>query len=292
MGQQTRPYGRRIQILQLLQEYGALTSSSLHYMLTPNINKRRLRTALNRLEEKNLIYRRTGIGDGISQPAYQLNTRPWARKRIATALKVEPQNIFLPELRFDGSIRLEAQAVWAYRLKQLLAIAHVVSRINYHNDSFAKSVLDLENFERKLLPDMLVAISPNARLSNRICITVDVECNQRHSGWPASNFRLYAQNPLIDGSMLIGSEQEWQWQIAEINKFRWKSGRIKHYSDYFFMFTSNPLYSKSEGLTLLTENKKWVSLNDWLRILEAASTQERNSQESEMRGVPGPSCVL
>lgn len=292
MSNQSRPFSRRIQILQLLQEYGALTSSSLHYMLTPNINKRRLRTALNRLEVQNLIYRRKGNGDGIRQPAYQLNIRPWARKRLASALKVEPHNIFLPEHRFDGSIRLEAQAVWAFRLKQLLPNSHAVTRINFHNDPLAKSVLDLENVERKFLPDILIAISADKQITIPICLAVDVVCNQRHKGWPVSNFRLYAQNPLINGSLLIGNEQNLEEQLAEVNNIRWKSTRIKHYSDYFFMFTAYPFYSKDEGLTLLTENKKWISLNVWLRILDAASTQKRNSHASDLGGVPGPSCVL
>ncbi|MGZ3656936.1 MAG: hypothetical protein ACXVCS_15375 [Bdellovibrionota bacterium] len=291
MGNQIRPYGRRAQILRLLYDYGVMSSTGIRFLLEPPITRRKLCTALDRLKQRKLIYRRANTYYGDHIPFYGLHPRQQAQMEIASILKADPALYRRPLARYEEDTRCQMAGVWAQRFKLLLPEAAVVHRVRFPFEPTSQPVFPEKEAWLYRRATLLITI-PGKASERPVNILARHTFHIGKTPWPTDEIRLYASNPHIDGVILYCEPTDWPELMQSAIRTRWRTERVKHYADYFVMFAEDHFKSLSDPVLLTNRRDKTLNLEDWLRLVREVSAQDRANPPGPVWAPSGPSCEV
>jgi hypothetical protein len=118
VGNQIRPHERRVQVLKILQEYGSLTATGIAEIIDPPMKLKKLRTCLERLRARKLVYVRVDTRSGRNPPFYQMSGRAELKHTIRSLLKAQNEDLRVPETKFEENIHGQRVALWAHQPPQ------------------------------------------------------------------------------------------------------------------------------------------------------------------------------
>jgi hypothetical protein len=288
MGNPIKPYERSAQIIRLLYDYGVMSSQGMRALLEPPMKRRKLTTALDRLKQRKMIYKRATTFCGEHIPFYGLHPREQSKAAVCSLLKADPSQFRMPLARYEEDTRCEKAGAWAHRFKLLLPDATVVHRVRFLLEPTSQAVFPEK--DAWLYRRATILITLPGKANER---PVNVLAQHSHyigwMPWPTDEIKLYAGNPRIDGVILFTDEQDWPSLMQSAIRTRWPSDRIRHYADYFVMFAEERFNTLRDPALLTNRRDKTFFLNDWLHLVREVSAEDRARPLSELQGYPGPS---
>tara|TARA_B100001248_G_scaffold203924_1_gene158096 strand:+ start:4131 stop:4988 length:858 start_codon:yes stop_codon:yes gene_type:complete len=283
-GQPPREY-RVKEFLRLLLDQGAITAKAIALMADPPMRDKKVYEALLRLRRRGLVRMRTEKVVGRPCAIYQLNQDAMARQKVAEILDVDLDSTLQPHFRYREILHNDGCALLAHNLKKHFPEAEVIRDFEFENSPLAQKIMITNDSERDLKPDVLLVFkdTTNKRLTS---ISFEFEKTRKSNARLKAKLKKYASQSRVDGVVYICDED----RIKEAIQGNFESAvlpralRVKHYSDYFLMFTKIKNININLSDTLYGLNQKTVSIDKWISFLRQFKNTERRNTNIAIGG--------
>ena len=277
---------RGLQILKLLKLHGPLSFRGLKHMVEPEIKDRRLNGSIAILVKNGFIRKRQERvfrGAGVF---YQIAQELKTREKVASILSCPPNELLQPFFRSRELIHTEACALLVHSLRKLFPDAILVRDFEFYHNTFVHEILLTERNDYDLLPDVLMMFQGDAGLP-QVSVAFEVERSRKAEKRVGAKLHKYANETALDGVVYICESKEISEPVRKVFKMNssQKSLRIKHYGEYFFLFSNDPNELFLGKTKMFNANVSPISLEAWVTHLRSAPLVERRNKNFEVVAV-------
>ena len=270
---------RTKEFLRLLKDQGPLTAKAISLMVNPPMRDKKVYEALYRLRKRGLVKLRSEKVVGRPCSIYQLNQDLRAREITSNLLGVHEDTLLQPHFRYREILHNDGCALLVSNLKKHFPEAIIVRDFEFNTSSIAQKIMLTNEYDRDLKPDVLL-IFKGHETKRLTSISFEVEKTRKDNKRLKAKLKKYASQSRIDGLVYICDEE--RIKEALIDNFKYnvlpKALRIKHYSDYFLMFTDIKNIHINLSDTLYGLNQKTVPTGKWISFLRQVKTNERRNR--------------
>lgn len=268
-----KPYNRGRQIVETLVKYGPLSKEGLRLVMEPPIEGRRLRDALQRLNERGLLGKRIHEVYGGSNFFYQVPQRKWARERTARHFGINPDVLHQPYFAHVESRHLEACAIWLKYLSKKFPDARIYRKHEIAAEPGLLVRLGLTAEATKLLPDFVLLIKVIEGKDDAL-VAVDINFSGFSERFMQRRLIHLVRSPGIDAIICAADECDTISRFEHISKNKILPGQIRKkpmgpFSVLFCPCKIGGLPMLDAGITAgILAPKFGITLQDWIQLLQ------------------------
>ena len=224
---------------------------------------------LHRLCGQQLISKQYDKLFGNSGVFYQLSKNTNSLTITAKKLKTTTELLKPPYIRHAELLHSQICAVWAEKLKQL-SLNHLVLR-EYDflgHDEYEKYFVtsDLTTHQEQR-PDVFMLLK-NTQTNTDVSVAIEIELHQKSEKRLLQKLKNFTSGSHINAVIYVCSKDTIQHRLQHIYKTKIleRALRIKHYGNYFLMFTPIEQDFKNFDPILISADGHTLKLNQWLSI--------------------------
>ncbi len=289
------PHGRGPQILKTLVEYGPMSVRGLSQILEPQIDRKSLRKALNRLTVKKFVEKRN---DNLFRGAavyYEItqNTEYWGD--IAKVTGCPGHNMETALVRPAECFHSEVCAVWAEKIRRLFPGAMIIRDYSVKSSDVAKDYLLADGTDRESLPDFLLILAAGNR-ERTVCVAFEVERFCKSNDRLVRKLRNYTNESRLDGVVYICENDGVARKVSRFfnSRVRKDALRINNYGANFLIIRDSIHADVDNYLSAYNCDGQSVDMSQWLHILMKTNSISRNDSifKYDNFGAPGGRSLL
>lgn len=268
------PYSRRLDVLRVLLEHGALSSRGMREIIVPTISERALQYATKRLRDHKFIIRRMDYLPENVGYFFQLSQRKKYREQVSQLLGVTAESLWKPKIRNQELFHSEECAIWKHRLKQMFPNAQLIRDIDIPADPRMDRVLLPLKRKFRLLPDLILRL-PKLNGNGDINVAIEIEKTRKSNRRLLIKFNKLASGTRLDGVIYINDNDALAETLRKVycaNTLK-SAPRISHYGNNFMLFSNGQYATGATEPKMFNAALQNVSLREWIHFL--VSTEDR-----------------
>lgn len=264
------------EVLTLVRDHGPVTIDMLSRMTQPPMQKTNLRFSLAVLRRKMLIER---LSHDSQTAYYQISPALPNRKAVANILGEATDDSTVRFLRRQDRFHNQWCEYWALSIKRLYPEAEIIREHSFASSEKSRNILQVRQNDFDILPDFLLSL-PKGVFANSVHIAFEIERSRKSNDRLIRKFMKYLDGTMIDGLIYICETGNLSETLRELyqTKLVFKSPRIKHYGEHFFML-SDCLDGGGSGLDrFFNASGKPISFANWCQLLRSTKHTLRRDQ--------------
>lgn len=275
------------QVLEVIQKYGPISTSTLYKILGEQTSKRYLRHVARKLQADQLLVNATLNIKGQPSPYYYLSRKNKSKQEIARILGIRVGEVGSSTARYSNLAHEDMLAQIQFEIESQFPDVILI-----RDWQLTKSCVPPLVFSRRLMeefcPDIIVGLpvtysnAKGLRKSHR-WVAVELERHRKKHSRVKTKLRDYAERTGLDGVLYMLPERslEKQYQAYFKEKATLKALQMKGYKNCFFATTHLP----KEGFSVFSHHLNFsngrTSIYNWFDFLK--NTDKRNRSTSWLK---------
>ena len=280
------PHQRRKEVFRLLIEHGPLSIRGLGACLYPPIEKKRLYEVMHRLKTKRFVVTRQYMSLGKSTVYFQITQEPKLLSKIASILETDLSILEQAHFKQMDALHSETCAVWKELLKHLFPTFKIYREHEFQQDERISNILQSRGEEQELRPDLMLLADER---SGHGVVAVAIEVERTHKGQKRliRKFKKYSTQSKLDGLIYVCETPSLSSRLRDVylSKVLQDALRIKHYGNYFILFTDGALAQNVTEPAMFNAALENISVSSWLHQLTTHSLRTRRDTNFATAGV-------
>jgi hypothetical protein len=271
---------RAKQILSLLKIHGPLPSSALQLLLEPTIKPRKLRAAILRLVNRQLIELRKVKFTGEVLRYYQIDQSKKSLESAAKLLQCNESDLNISYFRYRDFLHNDGLSLLSMKLQKLFPDAEIIRDFALEKSEEALRILQYDETQDDLKPDLLLRLK-NGNVNDDVWIAFELEKTRKDDRRLIRKLRKYAAKSHVDGVVYFCDKKIIQGAITtNYNNYvsSW-ARRISSYKNNFILLGDSDSIAQESIANLLRLDQKPVSLQSWISTLCVTQKNKRRDQD-------------